>query len=147
MSETDPSSKTILIVDDDESICAFFEVMLMREGFRVIVCLGGSSALDQLKGKAYRKIDLVLLDLMMPAPGGYEVLKELQQPDYQNVPIFVVTAREFDQANIAMLRLESNVKEFFKKPIDQKEFTKKIHQHLETVPQSKPSQTDPYGNP
>ena len=146
MSDNDPSSKTIMIVDDDKSICTFLEVLLMREGFRTIVCEGGSSALQKLKSKAYRKIDLVLLDLMMPAPGGYEVLKELQQPDYQNVPIFIVTARNLDPGAIVMFKLESNVKEFFNKPIQTPEFKKKIHEHLGTVPKDNPPQADVYGN-
>ncbi len=137
MNETDPAGTTILVVDDDETICAFFEALLMREGFRVVTADNGKSALEKLKDKASRKIDLVLLDFMMPAMGGYEVMKELQQADYQNVPVFIVTARELDPNSLAMLRLESNVREFFRKPVDQAELRKRVHDALGTLPQPK----------
>jgi len=145
--DTRPQSKSILVVDDDETICAYFEVLLSKEGFNVFTLMSGKTALDRLKARAFRKIDLVILDLMMPAPGGYEVLKELQNPDYQDVPIFIVTARALDPGSVSMLRLESNVKEFWKKPIDPAEFRKKLHDTLGTVPPSTPASAprDPYG--
>ena len=146
MDETSPESKTILIVDDDETITTFFEMLLSREGFKVIPVNSGKSALEKLKAKIYRKVDLVLLDLMMPAPGGYEVLKELQKPDFQKVPIFIVTARALDQGTVGMLRLESNVVEFFNKPIDPTDFKKKLHQHLGTLPKPTGKTADPYDN-
>ena len=144
MDPTDPQSKTILMVEDDETVTTFFEVLLSREGFKPVVANSGESALDKLKAKIYRKIDLVLLDLMMPAPGGYEVLKDLQAPGYQNVPIFIVTARTLDSGTVGMLKLESNVLEFYKKPIDPKDLVQKVHQHLGTVPKEKGPGKDAY---
>lgn len=134
--ETDPESKTILVVDDDETVCGFFEMFLSREGFKVAVVMSGKAALDKLKARIYQKIDLVILDLMMPAPGGYEVLKELQQSDYQDVPIFIVTARALDDGAVSMLRLESNVREFWRKPVDSQRFKQKIHETLGTTPKT-----------
>ena len=133
---SDPRSKTILIVDDDETVSAYFEMLLSREGFKLAVANSGKAALEKLKSKAYGKIDLVFLDLMMPAPGGYEVLKELQSPDYQRVSIFVVTARTLDPGTVNMLKLESNVLEFCAKPIYSTELLEKVHRHLGTVPKT-----------
>ena len=144
MDASNTDSRTILVVDDDETVSTFFEMLLTREGFKTVVVNSGQSALDKLKAKLFRKIDLVILDLMMPAPGGYEVLKELQQPDYQNVPIFIITARTLDSDTVGVLRMESNVLEFWKKPIDAAELLKKIHQHLGTVPKPKGKPNDPY---
>ena len=131
----DPGLKTILVVDDDETVATFFEMLLIKEGFQVAVSQSGQAALTRLK-KGGRAFDLIVLDLMMPAPGGYEVLKELQRLDYQKVPIFIITARTLDSGTIAMLKLESNVKEFWKKPIDPADFKKKVHEYLDTTPKS-----------
>ena len=73
-----PKTKTILIADDDETIQDFFEMALGREGFQVLSVDSGKAALDYLKGNANRKVDLLILDLMMPGTGGYDVLKVRQ---------------------------------------------------------------------
>ena len=135
MQKNKPESKTILVVDDDRVACAFFETLLSRDGFQVEVVHDGESALNLMKSDAYHKFDLVILDLMMPRYGGYEVLKELQHGDYQSVPIFIVTARALDDGAVEMIRTESNVQEFWKKPVNAMEFRRKIHVALGTLPQ------------
>lgn len=132
-----PDSRTILVVDDDRSICTLFETLLAQEGFQVVVESDGEAALNLLKSDAYHQYDLVILDLMMPNYGGYEVLRELQQEGYQNVPIFIVTARALDPGTIEMIRSESNVVEFLRKPLEPSEFRSKVHEHLGTVPNRK----------
>ena len=58
----------------------------------------------------------------------------MQDGDHQNVPVFVVTARDLDPGTVAMLRLESNVKSVWKKPIDQDEFKKQAYAVTGAVP-------------
>ena len=130
----DPGGKTILVVDDDKSACAFFDTLLSRDGFEITIENSGEDALDLLRSDAYQKFDLLVLDLMMPGYGGYEVLKEMQQGDYQKIPIFIVTARALDPGAVEMIRNESNVHEFWRKPVDPIEFRRKIHVTLNTVP-------------
>src|SRR4051812_40616627 len=92
----DPSTRPVLVVDDDRVAAAFFETILYKDGFEAMVGHAGESALNLPKHDAYHKFDLIILDLMMPRYGGYEVLKEMQQGEYQKVPIFIVTARALD---------------------------------------------------
>ncbi len=129
-----PESKTILVVDDDHSICAFFESMLSADGFRVVTETNGEDALKLVQSDSFDQYDLLILDLMMPNYGGFELLREMQQEGYQKIPIFLVTARVLDQGTIDMIRMESNVRDFLNKPVDSKEFRKKIHQLLGTTP-------------
>ena len=92
----------------------------------------GDKALEAIR--AGHHFDLVVLDLMMPGRGGYDVLKELQQSGHENIPIFVVTARALDPSTFRMISLESNVQGILQKPVDMKSFHKKIHEVLGTTP-------------
>jgi DNA-binding response OmpR family regulator len=125
-----PNKKTILVVDDDDTICSFFETVLLREGFNVFTVQSGEKALTLLKGDLCDKIDLVILDLMMPGRGGYDILRELQSPDYQNVPIIVATARTLDKETVDSIKMESNVQGFFSKPLNMIELKKTIRKSL-----------------
>ena len=131
MTEINPASKTILVVDDEETVRSFFEILLSKKGFNVISVPSGTAALSRLRGKTFRRIDLVILDLMMPGPGGYEVIKELQKPEYQNVPILIATGRTMDKNTVAMIKLESNVHGYWQKPIDTDAFINKVSELLE----------------
>ena len=127
-----PSEKTILVIDDEDTICEFFDFILKREGFNVVTVSNGRSALERLKSKSRQKVDLVILDLMMPSLSGYEVLKELQNHEYQNVPVMIATAKSLDEGTVAVLQLESNVQSFWSKPIDQEKLLREIHSSLGT---------------
>ena len=132
-----PDSKTILVIDDDRPTCLYFKTLLEFDGLHVETAFGGEEALNLLKSEAHQQFDLVILDLMMPGYGGYEVLKELQQPGYQDVPIFIETAHVLDQATVDLINSESNVHGYWTKPIDTKEFKTKIHELLGTAPKEK----------
>lgn len=131
MEPTDPKSKTILVVDDDASVCDLYQMNLSRQGFLSAAFYSGDEALKAIKGG--RHFDLILLDLMMPGRGGFDVLKDLQQAD-PNIPIFVVTARAMDPSTFQMISMESNVKGVLQKPLNMKEFNKQVHEVLGTTP-------------
>ncbi len=128
------NGKTALIADDDETVASFFEALLNSAGFSSIVVHTGKDALEKLKLGTRRKIDLLVLDMMMPTPGGYEVLKQLQSGGYQSVPIFIVTAREMDKQAAGLLKLESNVHSVWSKPVDQDEFLKQACEAAGSAP-------------
>jgi DNA-binding response OmpR family regulator len=129
----DPKTKTILVVDDDESINLYLETLLKRDGFNVLMAPKGDQALQLLK-EGQKTVDLLILDLMMPNLGGYEVLKELEQDGYQRPPVFIVTAKILDEGTVELLRLESNVHDFWKKPLDSEVFRARVHDTLGTAP-------------
>jgi DNA-binding NtrC family response regulator len=82
------NSGTILVVDNDESVCAFIEMALRQHGFTVFVASSESAAINLFREQT---IDIVLMDVKMPERSGPETLKVLQsiRPD---VPCFFMTA-------------------------------------------------------
>jgi len=66
----------ILVVDDEDSMCNFMDIMLTKEGYKVDTVSSGDDAVSLLKNKNY---DLVIADLHMPEMTGIEVLKEVKE--------------------------------------------------------------------
>lgn len=88
------SKKTILVVEDDNDIRAALCTMLESLGFSHVSYSSAKEALAALKGV---KVDLALLDIMMPEMNGYELLKEIKKtPEYKDLPIIMVTAKDQD---------------------------------------------------
>lgn len=129
-----PSGKSILVVDDDLAIRELFELLLRRHGFNVQTANNGEEAIKVLSSKIRKKFDLIILDLMMPNRSGYDALKELQEGLNRDIPIFIVTARALDRGTIEMIEQESNVRRFWSKPIDSRDFVEKVHEVLGTEP-------------
>ncbi|UCD63709.1 MAG: sigma-54-dependent Fis family transcriptional regulator [Candidatus Zixiibacteriota bacterium] len=65
----------ILVIDDEDSMCNFMEIMLAKDGYRVDTVTSGSDGIVLLKEKNY---DLVIADLNMPEMTGIDVLKEVR---------------------------------------------------------------------
>ena len=128
---TDPKEKLILLVDDDESLLDIVEHVVRREGFRTDRAVDGPEALR--KAEALMP-DLILLDFMLPGKGGYEVVRELQATGNGGIPVIVITGRQLDDKQIALVRLESNVKEFLIKPMRPAVLSALIHSLLKTRP-------------
>ena len=93
ISATDPvcgCSLRVLVVDDDEATREQARKALVQGGHRVFEAAGGSEALQLIQR---RKPDLVILDLVMPAPNGIEVLRQLRsQKETQALPVLVLTS-------------------------------------------------------
>ena len=79
--------KKILIVDDEKPMARALELKLQHSGFETKVVNQGAEALSSIEKD---KIDLVLLDLMMPSPDGFQVLESLQKKK-NTVPIIVTS--------------------------------------------------------
>ena len=71
-----PEEKTILIVDDEESITSVYSIVLERDGYKVDTADSGIEALDMIKEKNY---SIVILDICMPEIDGYETLKKMNE--------------------------------------------------------------------
>ncbi|MGC8803321.1 MAG: response regulator [Bacteroidales bacterium] len=82
-------AKTILIVDDSESIREVVSFTLENEGYKVLVAVDGKDALKFLDGT---DIDLVITDLHMPVMDGIELIKHIRSMEkYQRIPILFLT--------------------------------------------------------
>ncbi len=86
----------VLVVDDEFRIRRLLSDFLKRESYRVIEAANGEEALDILF-ESNQKVDLVILDVMMPKYDGWYVLERIR--DFLSVPVIMLTARsdEYDQ--------------------------------------------------
>ena len=82
-----PGSVTVLVVDDEDALCTLLQISLQRQGYRVVIAHNGREALDIV---ANRKVDLVLLDVMMPEMDGFTTCIELRKRT--DVPVVLLTA-------------------------------------------------------
>jgi CheY-like chemotaxis protein len=81
---------TILVVDDNPQMHQLYRAALARSGYRLLVANSGAEALLVLSNHFP---DLILLDLAMPTMDGVEFLRVLrEQPEWQNIPVIVITA-------------------------------------------------------
>ncbi len=127
----DPGEKLILIVDDDESILDLLYYTVRKEGFKVEQASDGEEALN--KARLLRP-GLILLDLMLPKFGGFEILRELQEGDTADIPIVIVSNRHLDHSTLEMLRREPNVKDFVDKLVKPEVLAALLHTLLKTHP-------------
>ena len=108
--------KRILIVDDDEQIRTILGEYLTMQGNEYETASDGIEALAKVK----LDIDLVLMDVNMPNMDGYEVIKRIRsEPEYQDLPIIMVTAMTSREDRLQAVRAGAN--DFIAKPIDQTE--------------------------
>jgi len=103
--------KRILVVDDEPNIVELLRLYLERDGFAVIAARDGEEALALA---ARHDPDLVVLDLMLPGRGGFEVCRELRRRG--DVPILMLTARSEDVD--AIVGLELGADDYVTKPFN-----------------------------
>ncbi|OGI29566.1 MAG: hypothetical protein A2288_03180 [Candidatus Moranbacteria bacterium RIFOXYA12_FULL_44_15] len=84
--------KKILIVEDEASLHESLGEFLSAEGFEVLNAYDGEEGLAIVREK---KLDLVLLDIILPKKDGYEVLAEIRKDEeMKNVPVILLTNLE-----------------------------------------------------
>jgi CheY-like chemotaxis protein len=82
--------KTVLVADDEFDLTRTLRAILEGEGYRVETCDDGRQVLESLQGP---KPDLVLLDVMMPALSGLDVLRHLKQtPGLDGIPVVLMSS-------------------------------------------------------
>lgn len=84
------SKKTILVLDDEQSIRTLFEDEFKDEGYEVISTDSGEDALNMI-GSANPKIDLITLDIKMPKMDGLDFLAKVREK-HRELPIIICTA-------------------------------------------------------
>ena len=101
----------MLVVEDDPPVREVVTIVLERAGFSVTAVADGTAALDAAAGAAF---DLVVLDIMLPAPDGFEVCRQLRRTS--TVPILMLTARA-DTADV-VTGLELGADDYLTKPFE-----------------------------
>ena len=108
----------LLLVDDDKNISELIKMYLEKEGYTCIQVFNGREAIDKMD----QKIELVILDIMLPLINGWDVLKEIRKK--YNTPVIMLTAKgeTFDK----VLGLELGADDYIVKPFEPKEFIARV---------------------
>jgi diguanylate cyclase (GGDEF)-like protein len=126
VSESKPT-RTVLIVDDEQSLRDALEMTFSREGYQVLKAAGGCEGLE-----AARTLlpDVILLDVMMPGMDGYEVCKKLRSHyRTRHIPVILLTAKGSEEDKLEGLQGGAN--DYVLKPWNKRELVTRVHNHLE----------------
>jgi two-component system cell cycle sensor histidine kinase/response regulator CckA len=113
---------TVLVVDDESQVRDVMSRVLTSSGYNVLEVENGNSALNLFRERG-KDIDLIVLDVVMPAMGGPETFLRLKEMD-PTVSVLVVTG--FTTNGIAHELLDNGADGFVEKPLDLKVFTDKV---------------------
>ena len=130
-----PDSSTILLVDDEDAVQKLLAFPLERDGFRVVQARDGEEALARF---AEERVDLVVLDLMLPKLDGLEVCKRLRASS--SVPIIMLTARDDELDKV--LGLELGADDYITKPFSIREFRSRVRALLRRASTPPPAADD-----
>lgn len=117
---TNPTSH-LLIIDDDVSLCELLSTYLKNEGFSVRFFNDSQQGADYLCQA--HKIDIVILDIMMPGLSGLDVLRKIRPKT--DVPVIMLTGRGDDIDRI--IGLEMGADDYMGKPCNPRELVARIH--------------------
>ena len=115
--------KTILIIDDEETIVTMLSVNLKKEGYKILEAYNGE---DGVEMAIKEKPDLILLDIMLPKMDGFSVCKKIRQT--LNVPILMLSAKEEEIDKI--LGLELGADDYITKPFSIRELVARVKANL-----------------
>lgn len=138
MENMDTDIKTILVVDDEESIREILVYNLEREGYRVIEAADGEHAIDLITNKTP---DLVLLDVMLPKKDGISVCKEVRYNlENMDLPIIILSAKGEETDKI--IGLEIGADDYVTKPFQIREVLARVKANLRKLERNKIRSTD-----
>ena len=104
----------ILVVDDTPRNAKLLADLLAAQGFQVATAASGAEALERLRKE---RVDLVLLDVVMPGMSGYDVCREIRRTeDVGYLPVILVTALDPEEERLH--GLEAGADDFITKPVN-----------------------------
>lgn len=112
----------ILVVDDDLQSLKLLRFLLEDEGYEVLVASCASRALEALENPP-SPIDLVILDVVMPVVGGFELCREIRQKGL-SLPVIFLSARGEPQIQAEGLRLGAD--DYLVKPFDPRQLLARV---------------------
>ncbi len=112
----------ILIAEDDREIVDILKLYIENDETNIIVATNGNEAVEQFNDR----IDLCLVDIMLPEMDGYQLMKHLRQ--ISNVPIIVISAKTTSQDKILGLNIGAD--DYIEKPFDPLEVVARVRAQL-----------------
>ena len=133
------SDITVLVVDDESRMRKLVKDFLMQKQYKVLEAGDGEEALKVFE-ENQNKINIILLDVMMPKLDGWSVLRQIRQKS--NVPIIMLTARGEEQDEL--FGFELGVDEYISKPFSPKILVARVEAILNRTTEKK-NETKDYG--
>lgn len=125
----DNKNYNILVVDDSTTNIVLLEAILEEKGYNIHKALSAKEAFNII---SKNKIDLILLDLLMPKISGFEFLEEIRKnKKTTNIPVIVVSALTEEETIDKILKMGAI--DFVKKPIDINYLVDKVERTLHNL--------------
>jgi len=109
-----PNGALILVVDDDEHLCANMKDLLHDKGYRACVAYDGNMAIEKAWENAF---DIIILDMNLPSLNGLETYLAIRDIR-PNVVVIVITGYPQEMGNLAQQAVQKNAFACLEKPID-----------------------------
>ncbi len=117
----------VLIVEDDSTIRRGITKWLELEGLETVEAEDGQMAID-IYNEQSDKIDIIILDVMLPKLNGYDVLKHIRETQKSWDPVIMLTAK--DEEDDKIQGLESGADDYMTKPFSNRELVARIKASL-----------------
>jgi CheY-like chemotaxis protein len=121
------SGPKILVIDDDKDVRETLANVLGDEGYRIYQARDGEQGLARLVQMP--RVDLILLDLLMPNVSGFEFLEAIDRSPYSEVPILIISAQRPDPDELD--RYLSDARVFMGKPLELEPLISTVRAHVD----------------
>ena len=115
--------RSILIAEDDPDIIELLRLYLENDGYQVLAASDGQAAMSLIQE---HKVDLAVVDIMMPKMNGYELIRAIRQQ--LNIPIIILSAKAEDSDKIIGLNIGAD--DYVTKPFNPLEILARINSNL-----------------
>ncbi|SES15160.1 response regulator transcription factor [Salipaludibacillus aurantiacus] len=119
------AEERILIVDDEQEMRTLLKLCLADKNYIVSEAVNGTEAMEVIRGE---KVDLVLLDIMMPEVDGFELLKMLREELNRKTPVILLSALGDTERVVKGLQLGAD--DYIVKPFEPRELTARVESVL-----------------
>lgn len=113
----------VLVADDETEIRQLLHLYLEKDGYEVVEADNGNSALEICEKS---KVDMVILDIMMPGMNGYQVIQKIRK--ISNIPVIMISAKIQDEDKI--LGLDLGADDYITKPFNPLEAMARINSNM-----------------
>ena len=116
----------ILIADDSLAELQILQATLQPTGHTLLTVMDGEAAEEKVKSE---KIDLIILDVIMPKKNGFQVCRDIKSNDqFKNIPIIIVTSK--DQESDKFWGMKQGADEYLIKPFKPEDLLKAVKKYI-----------------
>ncbi|PMB05058.1 DNA-binding response regulator [Fischerella thermalis CCMEE 5273] len=123
----------VLIADDDPNIRELIRLYILREGYQVLEAADGQEAIEMMLDK---KIDLAIVDIMMPNLDGWQLTEEMRS--FSDIPVLMISAK--GEVADRIRGFQAGTDDYLVKPFDPQELIMRVNALLRRYKQTKMDQ-------